>query len=106
MATCQGSKSRRNEDERQIFVSSHFTLQWTREISLLFIDGVFGDNLPRPLSFYLSRYEGYLDEVKRLTFEVQPSVSADLAKTTTPKDSYIPTLAKDTSQVSDLPDAN
>ena len=82
------------EDERQIFVSSQFTLQRTREISLLFIDGILGDNFPRPLSFYLSRYEGYLDEVKRLTFDVQPSASTDFAKTMSLKDSYIPTLVK------------
>jgi len=94
------------EDERQIFVSSQFTLQRTRQISQLFIDGVFGDNFPRPLSFYLSRYEGYLDEVKRLTFEVQPSLSKDFSKTMPLKDSYIPTVVKDTCPFSDRPDAN
>jgi hypothetical protein len=57
------------EDERHILVSSQFTLQRHREISQLFIDGILGNNFQRPLSFYLSRYEGYLNEVKRLIFD-------------------------------------
>ena len=32
----------------------------------MFIDGIVGINFPRPLSFYLSRYEEYLEEIKRL----------------------------------------
>ncbi|MEJ2164888.1 MAG: hypothetical protein P8X90_05125, partial [Desulfobacterales bacterium] len=51
------------EDERHILVSSQFTLLRHREISQLFIDGILGDNFPRPLSFYLSRYEDYLKDV-------------------------------------------
>jgi hypothetical protein len=57
------------EDERHILVSSQFTLQRHREISQLFIDGIFGDNFPKPLSFYLSRYPGYLEEIKKLGFK-------------------------------------
>ncbi|UCD78436.1 MAG: hypothetical protein JSW26_23980 [Desulfobacterales bacterium] len=59
------------EDERHILVSSQFTLLRHREISQLFIDGILGDNFPRPLSFYLSRYEDYLKDVKRLIFDEQ-----------------------------------
>ncbi|MGB6011465.1 MAG: hypothetical protein WBI57_09385 [Desulfobacterales bacterium] len=55
-----------SEDERHILVSSNFTLQRHREISQMFIDGILGSNFPRPLSFYLSSYEGYLEEIKRL----------------------------------------
>jgi len=47
-------------------VSSQFTLQRHREISQMFIDGIVGINFPRPLSFYLSRYEEYLEQIKRL----------------------------------------
>jgi len=54
------------EEERQILVSSQFTLQRHREISLLFIDGIFGDDYPKPLSFYLSRYPGYLEDIKEM----------------------------------------
>ncbi|MDX9789068.1 MAG: hypothetical protein RBT11_19995 [Desulfobacterales bacterium] len=54
------------EDERHILVSSQFSLQRHREISQLFIDGIFGNNFPKPLSFYLSRYPGYLEDIKQL----------------------------------------
>jgi hypothetical protein len=53
-------------DERYILVSSQFTLQRHREISQMFIDGILGTNFPRPLSFYLSRYEEYLEQIKHL----------------------------------------
>jgi hypothetical protein len=53
-------------DERYILVSSQFTLQRHREISQMFIDGILGINFPRPLSFYLSRYEEYLEQIKQL----------------------------------------
>ena len=55
-----------SEDERHILVSSQFTLQRHREISQLFIDGIFGNNFPKPLSFYLSHYPGYLEEIKKI----------------------------------------
>jgi hypothetical protein len=55
-----------SEDERHILVSSQFTLLRHREISQMFIDGILGSNFPRPLSFYLSRYEAYLEDIKRL----------------------------------------
>ncbi len=50
-----------SEDERHILASSQFTLQRHREISLMFIDGILGNNFPRPLSFYLSRNAEYLE---------------------------------------------
>jgi hypothetical protein len=53
-----------SEDERHILVSSQFTLQRHREISQMFIDGILGINFPRPLSFYLSSYEEYLEQIK------------------------------------------
>jgi len=63
------------EDEQHILVSSQFTLQQHRKISQLFIDGILGNNFQKPLSFYLSRYEGYLEEVKRMIFD-GPSADA------------------------------
>jgi hypothetical protein len=57
------------EDERQILASSQCTLERNREISQLLIDGILGDNFPRPLSFYLSRYKEYLESIKGLVFE-------------------------------------
>ena len=88
------------EDERQVFISSQFTLQRHREISQLFIDGIIGDDFPRPLAFYLSRYEGYLNEVKRLTFNAKPPDSAGFGEPVTIKDAYNPTLFKDICQPS------
>ena len=58
-----------SEDERHILASSQFTLQRHREISQMFIDGILGDNFPRPLSFYLSRYAEYLESIKGLVFD-------------------------------------
>jgi hypothetical protein len=55
-----------SEDERQIMVTSQFSLQRNRDISQLFIDGIFGPNFPKPLSFYLARYTEYLEAIKRL----------------------------------------
>ena len=55
-----------SEEERHILVSSQFMLQRHRDISQLFINGILGDNFPKPLSFYLSRYSGYLSEIKTL----------------------------------------
>jgi hypothetical protein len=57
-----------SEDERHILASSQFTLQRHREISQMFIDGILGNNFPRPLSFYLSRNAEYLEAIKRLVF--------------------------------------
>jgi hypothetical protein len=57
-----------SEDERHILASSQFTLQRHREISQIFIDGILGNNFPRPLSFYLSRYAEYLEAIKGLVF--------------------------------------
>jgi hypothetical protein len=78
------------EDERHILVSSQFTLLRHREISQLFIDGILGINFQRPLSFYLSRYEGYLKEVKRLIFDAQSTDSVEAAEPGLSKDTYGP----------------
>jgi hypothetical protein len=91
------------EDERHILVSSQFTLLRHREISQLFIDGILGDNFPRPLSFYLSRYEDYLRDVKRLIFDEQlneaapyalPGVAAESEVSTTGLKDYCETAAR------------
>ena len=62
------------EDERNILMSSQATLLRHREVSQMFIDGMLGDNFPRPLSFYLTRHEEYLEAVKKII------VHADNAK--------------------------
>jgi hypothetical protein len=67
----------RSKDERHILFNSQLTLRRHREICQLFIDGILGDNFQRPLSFYLSRYEGYLQEVKRLIFDAPSKDTVD-----------------------------
>ena len=86
------------EDERHILVSSQFTLQRHREISQLFIDGILGYNFQRPLSFYLSRYEGYLEEVKRLIFDAQPTDSVETSEAGLRNNTFGPAPVKDTCQ--------
>jgi hypothetical protein len=54
-----------DEEERHILVTSQFTLLSKREISQMFIDGIVGSDFARPLSFYLARYEEYLNAIKR-----------------------------------------
>jgi len=58
-----------SEDERHILVSSQFTLLRHREVSQMFIDGMLGRNFPKPLSFYLSRHEEYLEAIKKLVWK-------------------------------------
>jgi hypothetical protein len=87
------------EDERQILVSSQFTLQRYREISQLLIDGILGLNFQRPLSFYLSRYEGYLEEVKRLIFNAPPTDSVNDGGPGLRSDKFSPQPVKDACQV-------
>jgi hypothetical protein len=86
------------EDERHILVSSQFTLQRNREISQVFIDGILGYNFQRPLSFYLSRYEGYLEEVKRLIFDAQPTDSVETSEAGLRNNTFGPAPVKDTCQ--------
>jgi hypothetical protein len=83
------------EDERHILVSSQFTLQRHREVSQLFIDGILGYNFQRPLSFYLSRYEGYLEEVKRLIFDAQATDSVEDFEPSFRSDTYGSAPVKD-----------
>ena len=69
-----------------------------REISQLFIDGILGNRFQRPLSFYLSRYEGYLEEVKRLIFDEQLTDSVKAVEPGLRRDTYGPAPVKDVCQ--------
>jgi len=86
------------EDERQIMLSSQYTLLRHREVSQLFIDGILGYHFQRPLSFYLSRYEGYLEEVKRLIFDAQSTDNGELSEPGLRSDTYGSAPVKDTCQ--------
>jgi hypothetical protein len=54
-----------NEEERNLLVSSQFTLMRQRDISQMFIDGILGNDFARALSFYLSKYPEYLEAMKK-----------------------------------------
>jgi len=54
-----------NEEERNLLVSSQFTLLRQRDISQMFIDGILGNDFARALSFYLSKYPEYLEAMKK-----------------------------------------
>jgi hypothetical protein len=58
-----------SEDERQVMISSQFTLLRHREVSQMFIDGMLGEKFPKALSFYLSRHEEYLDTLKKMVWK-------------------------------------
>jgi len=55
-----------SEEEREILVTSQFTLLQEREISLLFVNGLVGRNFSKALAFYLNRSQEYLEAVKRM----------------------------------------
>jgi hypothetical protein len=94
------------EDELHILVSSQFTLLRHREVSQLFIDGILGYNFQRPLSFYLSRYEGYLEEVKRLIFDALSADSVEYFEPGFHSDTYGQAPIKDACQTPERRVAN
>jgi len=53
-----------SEEERNIWITSQFTLLRQREISQMFIDGILGHDFARALSFYLSSNQPYLQDMK------------------------------------------
>lgn len=55
-----------NAEERKVFLLSQYVLQREREISQLFLDGLVGKNFSRALSFYLARWQSYLDDLHRM----------------------------------------
>ena len=55
-----------SNEERQILIKSQFILNQQREISLLFVDGLIGNNFSKPLSFYLDYSKEYLKAIKKI----------------------------------------
>ena len=56
-------------EERTILVRSQLVLTREREVSQLFVDGILGNNFPKPLAFFLDRHQEYLNDIIRLTGE-------------------------------------
>ncbi len=53
-------------EEWLIFYRSQLVLKRYREISQVFVDGLVGRNFSKALSFYLDRFEEYLDDLTKL----------------------------------------
>ncbi|WP_338667823.1 hypothetical protein [Pseudodesulfovibrio methanolicus] len=56
-----------SEDEVDVFLASQQILREEQSVSMLFVDGLVGRNFAKGLSFYLTRYPAYLDEIGRMT---------------------------------------
>lgn len=57
--------SRLTPEEKTIFMQSQKLLEQEQFISRLFVDGILGQNFPRPLSFYLTTYKSYLSAIQK-----------------------------------------
>ncbi len=55
-----------SQEEWQIFHRSQFALKRYQEISEMIVHGLIGKKFSKALSFYLGRYETYLDDLRRL----------------------------------------
>lgn len=55
-----------SREEWLIFYRSQLVLKRYREISQIFVDGLVGRNFSKALSFYLDRFEGYLEDMEKL----------------------------------------
>lgn len=58
--------SRLTPEEKTLFIQSQKILEQEQYISRLFVDGFLGRHFSRPLSFYLSHYQGYLSEIQKI----------------------------------------
>ena len=54
-------------DEVSIFMYSQALLRNVQGVSQLFVDGLVGANFAQPLSFYLAKYESYLEDMEKRT---------------------------------------
>ncbi|MDL2290566.1 hypothetical protein LJC09_00475 [Desulfovibrio sp. OttesenSCG-928-F20] len=56
-----------SREERVIFANAQMVLTRVHEISQMMVDGLVGIQFARALSFYLARYESYLEDISKLT---------------------------------------
>jgi len=69
--------------ERLIFLRCQGVLTREREISQLFVDGLLGRGFARPLSFYLDRYQEYLESMEKLCLKAESEKRARMSNTST-----------------------
>lgn len=63
---CMSYLKRMTYEELQIFIRSQAILCRKSEIARLFVDGLVGENWSKPLAFYLSNYNMYLNALQKL----------------------------------------
>lgn len=59
--------SKLTPEEKTIFLQAQKLLEQEQFISRLFVEGILGQNFPRPLSFYLTTYKNYLAAIQKKT---------------------------------------
>lgn len=65
-------------EERKVFLLSQYVLRREKEISRLFIDGLVGKKFAPALSFYLSNWRRYLDDIQELARRYPPAEALSL----------------------------
>jgi len=71
-------------DEVAVFLASQQILREEQSVSMLFVDGLVGRNFAKGLSFYLTRYGAYLEEIGSMTAEALRNVVEDGAEAPPP----------------------
>jgi hypothetical protein len=66
-----------SEDEVDVFLASQQILREEQSVSMLFVDGLVGRNFAKGLSFYLTRYPAYLDEIGKMTAAALQKMAGD-----------------------------
>jgi hypothetical protein len=64
--TCISYLKKMTHEELQIFIRSQAVLCGKSEIARLFVDGLVGENWPKPLAFYLSNHNAYLHSLENI----------------------------------------
>ncbi|WP_071544404.1 hypothetical protein [Pseudodesulfovibrio hydrargyri] len=73
-----------SEDEVAVFLASQQILREEQSVSMLFVDGLVGRNFAKGLSFYLTRYGAYLDDIGRMTAEALRKMAGNGAEVPSP----------------------
>ncbi|MFP4391524.1 MAG: hypothetical protein ACLFOA_00805 [Desulfohalobiaceae bacterium] len=66
-----------SREERKVILLSQHVLFREKEISRLLLDGLVGENFSRPLSFYLSHWRKYLEDLEQMANTYPPAQTQD-----------------------------
>ncbi|WP_207261335.1 hypothetical protein [Desulfovibrio sp. Huiquan2017] len=73
-----------SEDEVAVFLASQQVLREEQSVSMLFVNGLVGRNFAKGLSFYLTRYSAYLDEIGKMAAEALGKMAGDGSEAPSP----------------------